>query len=131
MKKAFLLTLIMVCALPISSLNAGLSGWLPSSWTKEASAETKQAHVESAKGYGWGTALALGSSFLFEVLRFRSVSISKDGFSQKELSEGINSNKFKFLSLCLAVSKVATLACAAKAGYDWLQAERIQTKDEN
>ncbi len=160
MKKA-LLTLTMVCALPISSLNAGLSNWMPSSWTKEASAETKQAHVDSAKGYGWGTALALGSTALFLAATLKTSPATLTGpilqFCKKDAMLLINPIEVVSLTLInagvifpkfvkpgvygnfaqvsaplgLLVSEVATLACAAKVGYDWLQAQRIQLKDES
>ncbi len=154
MKKA-LLTLTMVCALPISSLNAGLSDWMPSAWKKEASAETKQAHADSAKGYGLGAALALGSTALFLAATIATSPNKPLGSKNGPILQFRKSDALWILNpinaslavlfragcggdilqmgaaLGLLASEVTALYCAAKTIYNGIQSERIQTKDES
>ena len=170
MKKA-LLTLTMVCALPITSLHAGWGDYIPTTWKKEGTQAEKDALINSAKKWGCGAVAGLGISAIpiggytliaHKVLKMNIVEIltyqQKGGHLQAlesihfptdmpivEIANTMINGQFKKLlggpfkmamralctpsthplNLIFAASTFAGLACAAKAGYDFIQAQRI------
>ncbi len=117
MKKALILTVTMICALPISSLNAGE----PSKFK----AEQSQAYVDSAKK--WGLA-AIACPVIGLVCAVATLPAPSGGDYTRGLNVALMAayNTYRFIIPTL----VGGLILAGKAGYNLLQASRILQKED-
>ncbi len=124
MKKA-LLTLTMICAMPISSLNAG---WFSNSEAESDSTPQAQAqaYVDSAKKWGFA---AVASPVIGLVCAVATLPAESGG----DYTRGLNVTFMAILNTYrfIVPSLVGGLLFAGKACYNVVQANRILKEDKS